>query len=153
MKVSYEGKTINKEKGWPQGLALSPFLWNVCCADLIKDLENIRDDHTLDGFLQRPLPKPHVRAFADDLTVICYGDNMLRKVWKTIKKWSKDNRVPLNISKSSVLQVKKDQRTPDQVLWTFEVPLVKEMKYLGIWLRDDLSLKTLLRKKKEEEKN
>jgi hypothetical protein len=27
------------------------------------------------------------------------------------------------------------------------------MKYLGIWLRDDLSLKTLLRKKKEEEKN
>jgi hypothetical protein len=70
---------------------------------------------------------------------------MLLKVWAKIKEWSQLNRVPININKSSVMYIKKDQRTPDPMEWTFEVPLVKELKYLGIWLRDDLSLKTSLK--------
>jgi hypothetical protein len=91
---------------------MSPFLWNMCCSDLIKELESIEMDETLSRFLGRNPNKPHVRAFADDLTIICYGDTMLKKVWKTIKKWSRLNRVPINISKSSVMQIRKDQRTP-----------------------------------------
>jgi hypothetical protein len=110
------------------------------------------DRSTLDGFLGRPLTRAHVRAFADDITVICYGEKMLLKVWKIIKRWSNINRVPINIDKSSVMLIKKDQRTPNPMAWNFEVPLVKEMKYLGVMIRDDLSLKTTLKQKKEEEK-
>lgn len=76
---------------------------------------------------------------------------MLQQVWQVIKKWSAENRVPININKSTVMLIKKDQRTPQPMEWNFEVPLVKEAKYLGIWIKDDLSLKTSLRSKKEEE--
>jgi hypothetical protein len=38
------------------------------------------------------------------------------------------------------------------VIWDFEVPLVKEMKYLGVTLKDDLNVITSLKQKREEEK-
>ena len=57
-----------------------------------------------------------------------------------VQRWSSRNKIPINQQKSGVLELRVDQRTRRSMLSPINIPLVREYRYLGILIRDDLNM-------------
>jgi hypothetical protein len=68
-------------------------------------------------------------------------------------KWSIENKVEVNYSKSAILETRVDNRTPRSLFSPIaEIPLLREYQYLGVTFSDSLNMK-LNHKKKQERKD
>lgn len=113
-------------------------------ADLCRELEDIGSQN-LNAFVNiagRRENKASARFFADDLAVYCQDKSQLSAAWRKIESWSRNNKIQINKRKSAVLELRVDNRTPMPVNWDFyDIPLVKEYKYLEVVIIDTLKFK------------
>ncbi|XP_075680726.1 uncharacterized protein LOC142646246 [Dermatophagoides pteronyssinus] len=119
--------------GCPQGGKSSPILWNCLIDDLLK----------------LPLPSNcYIQAFADDIILFCHHDNsslcfkLINESLNAIWSWGNENFLQFNPNKSTALIVTR-KRKYDTVsrlkMNNFEIPIVSNMKYLGVFLDGKLT--------------
>ena len=126
----------NVEYGTPQGSCLGPLLFIIFCNDLYYHLT----------FLS-------CIKFADDTTLYTSGKSLkliefeLNNDLEIISDWFKANKLTLNISKTvcMIFPPKNGEAVAiDVKLCNTEIPVVKNVKFLGTWLDSDLSWKKTL---------
>lgn len=62
--------------------------------------------------------------------------------------------IEINVNKSAVLELRVDARTPRTLAQSYRnIPILKEYKYLGLVITDDLKFKENIETQKEREKN
>ena len=88
LKISNTCQSINVNNGVLQGSLISPVLFNLYIDDLIR----ILSEYTYD-----------ILAYADDLAIICQNEETLIRVMNDIQKWSDNNTIGINKSKSGIL--------------------------------------------------
>ena len=128
-------RRVHIRRGCPQGGILSPFLWNLIVDDLLKYTPN-----DIPGYLQ---------AFADDLVVLCEGNDIdlirarTNKTIKTIENWCKTKGLNISALKTKVVlftwKTKWDLK-PIKVGGT-EIELSNSVKFLGVTLDSKLNFK------------
>jgi len=75
----------------------------------------------------------HTCLYADDLASI--GRLLLiTQCIRHIKQWSLQNEININLGKSALLQIRTDGRTRTVHEEIEDIPVIKEIKYLGIHL-------------------
>ena len=132
-RVQYNDTTIPTKRGVPQGSCLSPDLWAIGMADLCSLIENIKSNESVEGST--------ACCFADDILLFANDRSQLTIGWRRIKKWSTENKVPINFLKCEVMELRIDQRTPRSLSSPLnEVPLVPKLKYLGVIFHDDMKM-------------
>lgn len=132
-KAQINNETIDMKIGVPQGAVLSPTLFNIYINDLIVDLEKI-------GL---------VFAFADDIVCGCYGQQELDQTINCLENWTKTNLIDINYSKSGIMAIRKDKRTPSLRTNAYRnFPIVNSYKYLGVMIDDSLKFDIELQYKK-----
>ena len=64
------------------------------------------------------------------------------KCIERVEAWCNRNGIKLNHSKSGIMCIRADRRTPQPLLKTNikGIPIVKSLKYLGVWLDDSLKM-------------
>ncbi len=92
IRVGIKEELMPVGRGVPQGLALSPTLYNIATEDLIESLKSKN---------LRPF------AFADDLLVVCKNEKELSLAITVTERWSSTNNYPINKSKSAVMRMNK----------------------------------------------
>ena len=92
----YKDEFIDFETGVPQGAVLSPVLFNLYIDDLIVKL----NEHG------------EALAFADDIVIVTEGLLNMDRTIKIIDKWSHENLIKVNKSKSAIMGIRNDRRTP-----------------------------------------
>jgi hypothetical protein len=72
-----------------------------------------------------------IYLYADDLAILGIGLDPIKKVIKLIEKWTEDNKMAVNKSKSGVMIIsgRKLKEAEDDVLG---YPYVNSYKYLGV---------------------
>ena len=88
--------------GVPQGAVLSPTLFALYINDLVSELNS----------------NSKCFAFADDLVIIAEGEFQLDLAIDKIERWSNTNGIEVNKTKSGIMQVRKDRRTPNPLINT-----------------------------------
>ena len=94
--------------------------------DLIKELEK-------KGY--------EVFAYADDLAIVGLGIRKLKGVIKTTKRWSDRNGMKINEKKSGIVLHKGPQGRWEEDKTIDGIPVVKNYKYLGIEIDQELKMK------------
>lgn len=126
---------LGKEKFTPnigvaQGSIISPALFNIYAEDLYKTLDNAGVN-----------PQDQM-GYADDLFILCYSLHNMRQVIAVLKKWSIENNLGLNASKSGVMEFlpRTGKATVNlNIGEDFEgIPVVACYKYLGMWVDQKL---------------
>ena len=117
-------------RGVAQGSMISPALFNIYIEPLLHLLSNMVADKVEDIF-----------AYADDILIIADSVEKCSNIIKEIQNWSEMNGLSLNKNKSAVLYVQKrlGPRKKIKVNQIEGINLVKEYKYLGLWINDRLS--------------
>ena len=132
----YQGETIDFGIGVPQGAVLSPVLFNLFINELVQLLNE----------------KGFALAFADDLVAVAKGLDELDLAIQITENWCKVNQLEINKTKSAIMGLRKDRRTPlpieDEYL---DYPVVNEYNYLGVILDDRLFLDIETKKKQKQE--
>ncbi len=130
--------------GVAQGSLISPALFNIYCEDLYKNLDSIDVN-----------PEDQM-GFADDIHILCYNENNLRRVIREVRSWSQENNLAINEQKSGIMEYL-PRHGPGKVTLnigdTFEgIPVVACYKYLGMWVDQKLTMELQLEhiKKKAE---
>lgn len=140
--LSLNGVTITRRvsRGCPQGGVLSPLLWNI----------------TMNGLLSDPyLDKDFLQAFADDLAILLGGIDIptirakCQRYLVAINRWCTSIGVKLSTLKSQAIMfthkrkwfLDKPLRVNNSV-----IPLVTEVRYLGVVLDSKLSWRTHIEK-------
>ena len=88
--------------------------------------------------------------YADDTTLICSAPDtqevavLMNSHLRVISKWTEDNRMAFNLSKSSVMWFsvpghRKTVRIPSIYVGNIPLSVVSKQKYLGLMLDDALS--------------
>ncbi len=134
IRISTGEKTINQNRGSPQGGIASPLMWLIYINDLMLQLEATAEIK-------------NVFAYADDLMIICRDRKMVEKILGIVQDWSTENGVMLNKKKSAIMPLVK--RKLPQEEWEEEIlgiPLVKSYKYLGIIFTYDMKFGHTLEK-------
>ena len=112
------GREIDTHIGVPQGAVLSPTLFNLYLDPLLDELQ-----------------KQGIRclAYADDLTFLTRGTTGLCRAVKIVEDWSRSHGVNINTSKSAILPIRVDKRTPLSPYSKIKrIPVQDRYRYLGI---------------------
>ena len=85
-------------------------------------------------------------AYADDIAVCVYSIGELNRAIKIIEEWSNKTRIPINLRKSGILNIRKSNKTSKIVLGSeyMNYPIVEKYKYLGVWIDEKLNPDTHL---------
>ena len=79
-------------------------------------------------------------AYADDIVIKVQGWIGLHTVIDELQEWCQTNEIEINRSKSGILEVRKDKRTPITKATVLKgIPIVTEYKYLGVMVDDCLN--------------
>lgn len=113
------------KKGSPQGSPLSPLLWNLVIAELLREDVQVGTD---------------IQAYADDITFITKGnsrkqlEDLANSTLRNIYSWSERNNLRFNTRKCEYLVVGKKytSKPPKLVLAGEAIKCVKEIKILGL---------------------
>ena len=100
---------------------LSPTLFNVFLDDLL-------------GTVQ--LSGAKTLAFADDVVIIAQGKVQLLTALNQLEKWSVENCMTINRSKSAILVIRADKKTPNDLSPIRGIPITEKYKYLGLEVSD-----------------
>ncbi len=149
-------RTKHVQRGTPQGSVISPILFNLLMNNIIKKFENkFRDIEIFN--------------YADDLLIILKGKKIM-PILKTLEmgvKWLneelKNNGLSFSASKSNIMLLEKNKHSKFKPLNEEKdkkgniiqqgngvkidgkaIKWVKELKYLGIWIKNKLNWKTHL---------
>ena len=90
IRLKLEENTIYQNRGSPQGGVAWAFLWLTNINGLLQELENL-------------IGLDNIYAFADDLLLCCSSPIIATRVIRTIKDWSKTNKITMNDKKSAVM--------------------------------------------------
>ena len=129
-------------RGVPQGGILSPLLWNLIFDEL---LELVNKNPRLAS----------MQGYADDGQITQTGQNltlMAKKVQRTlgvVNEWLADNGLELSPTKTTatVLTRKKQYDTPPLYINGQQIKYVKEFRYLGILIDDQLNFRSHVKNK------
>ena len=76
-------------------------------------------------------------AYADDIGFFASSKIQLLKAIKIVESWNAETNIELNKSKSAILAIRVDRRTPKfELSHICGIPVVTEVKYLGVILDD-----------------
>ena len=115
--------TKNINQGCPQGSPLSPLLWNILINPL---LNSFNTSYT------------HIHAYADDLNIICTGNNSnelnnnIQTTLSFISNWSNANHLTINPQKTQILHFHKHEITSPITLNGKQIAVVDKIKILGL---------------------
>lgn len=123
-RTEFDGKSIKTTRGVPQGSLISPLLFNIYIASLLKRMNDF-------GL---------TRAFADDIAIAINKDVETTKVIDTIVNWSDQNMMALNRGKSGIIS--KRRRTGSDIKG---IPVCESYNYLGVLIDSSLSIKPHLK--------
>jgi hypothetical protein len=128
--------------GLREGSALAPLLFLVYINPLIKELE-AKDQgiHHLGQYLGLLL-------YADDIVMMAESPEDLQKMIDTLQEFAARWRFEVNKSKTQVMVIREREserrvrlEKPEGNTWLYNgepLKVVKEYKYLGVWITDDL---------------
>ena len=131
MKMDANGQVIWINNGEVQGGMLSPDLFNI----YINDLINILEEAGLNPI-----------AYADDLAVLCDGEDKLNEAINIIEAWGIENDISVNKKKSGLLVIQNNKIDVENIRG---YPIKNWYKYLGVRIDYNLSPHTHLVKTKE----
>lgn len=78
-------------------------------------------------------------AYADDIMVCCSGSYLFNAI-ESVELWCTKNFIQINKSKSQILQLKIDNRTPDPSYRKIRgIPIRTSAKYLGVTIDNNFS--------------
>jgi len=98
--------------------------------------------------LKELIPIEDICAYADDILILCNNLETLEKCMETIEKWSEENNMKINKSKSAIMEfIHRQKRKRNLVVGQKfkDYPIVDQYKYLGTWLNSKLTHETHLR--------
>ena len=116
--------------GVAQGSIISPALFDIYTEPMLWELNKL-------------IPLEDIFAYADDVLIICEDIETLQNCISVIEKWSDENNMKINKSKSAILESvhrmkKKTILTIGENIMGY--PIVDEYKYLGTWFNQKLSM-------------
>ncbi len=122
---------IEIHKGVMQGSIISPALFNIFIEPLLRELNKIANIED-------------IFAYADDIAVCTYSINELRRIIHVLNEWSTKAGIPINLKKSSILNIRKNDKTTKIVSGNVFLgyPIVEKYKYLGVWIDEKLDPET-----------
>ena len=142
-KIRLGEESFTPNIGVAQGSVISPALFNVYCEDLFED---IRD--------QACVSEDDMLGYVDDLLILTTSISQLRRVTHIIKTWSRENNLKINAQKSGIVEFmpRFGSNTPYLQIGSCveEFPVVKEYKYLGVWINGKLALDPQIKHIKEK---
>ena len=127
-------RTRTVERGCPQGGVLSPLLWNLLISEVLTRLK-------------RSLPQLLSQAFADDLGLMQIGPDLstvralCQRGLKLVYDWCQEVDLGVEANKSQVIVFtsRRNYTLEPLRLGGVEIPLVNEVKYLGVILDSKLT--------------
>ncbi|KAJ8723282.1 hypothetical protein PYW08_003194 [Mythimna loreyi] len=137
--VSYKSSMLNITAGVPQGSILGPLLFILFTNDLI-------------NYFNKILPDIKLIVFADDTNAIVSANDIktlndaVNAALAVFHSWFSANKLVINAKKTNIMLFKttarnKDTGTMDIELNKVKVELVREVKFLGIYIDDLLNWK------------
>ena len=130
IKIQSGSNSFSPNCGVAQGSLVSPAFFNVYTEPLYWELNKI-------------FPLDDIYGYADDLLILCDSLSDLEKGIDIIDRWSSENDLIINKSKSAILEFvnrscKKTYLKTNDSYAGF--PVVNQYKYLGSWLNQKLTL-------------
>lgn len=133
--------------GVKQGCVLSPLLFALFLDDLVSFLPG---GITIDGVQIKVL------MYADDIVLIAESPRMMQLMINKLSEYCKIWNLVINVAKSKIMIFKQHMRRLQNVeKWYLndeQLEVVKEFKYLGVWLNYNATFNTHVQKKLKDAK-
>lgn len=135
---NHQSSIISLPTGVPQGSILGPLLFSL----YVNDLPNV-------------CPEVNTQMYADDTVVFVHANSaaqaadLLSKSMQKITEWLNQNCLQLNISKTVCMFLSKSKSRcvePDIVVAGERIQVVSEFKYLGVYIDNNLTFKSHIKK-------
>lgn len=123
-------RTINVERGVPQGSVLGPLIFNVFVSDINTNIEDMRVQYADDTHIVMPLLKTSTEI--EIMKEINSEINMMNN-------WCQSNDLKLNTKKSKLMMCLKRNVTLQDL--KFDIPQIPTMKILGVKFNNKLTWK------------
>jgi hypothetical protein len=124
--------------GVRQGDSLSPFLFSLFINDLAKEQKNLDC-----GVVLNDSYKLSLLLYADDIVIMSKSETGLQKMLDHLFIWCNQWSFSVNLSKSKVIHFRKESKDLSRtqfMLGNDTLSIVKEYKYLGLYLNETWTL-------------
>ncbi|UYV61384.1 hypothetical protein LAZ67_1004682 [Cordylochernes scorpioides] len=128
VRFRYSSNETHKKlsKGCPQGGPISPTIWNIILNDLLNNYSESNSE---------------IIAYADDITVICWGNNLTElrnttgKVMGRILDWCGNNKLTVSEEKTKILYLF-NSKIAAKIPNTITANRVEKLKIMGITFKN-----------------